>query len=139
MCVPRCRQFSRGLTIIKKTRTVAAANCKPKRQWILKTKKVLLSVMYVSSELKVNELLLKILDLMCERNGIDVDKTNHKMFASELHCVQTYLSHHGFSRGDSATLPMQETAALRRPVFNTCSVSNTMKVYHLTNNYESLT
>ena len=28
-------------------------------------------------------------------------------------CVQRYLSHHGFSRGDSATVPIQETAAIR--------------------------
>ena len=50
---------------------------------------------------------------MRERNWIDVDETDRKMFASALRCVQRYRSRHGFSRGDSVTAPIQETAAIR--------------------------
>ena len=64
----------------------------------------------------MNELLIArhILDLILrERSWIDIDESDRKMYASALRCVQRYLSRHGFSRGDSATVPIQETAAIR--------------------------
>ena len=51
--------------------------------------------------------------ILDERSWIDVDETDRMMFASALRCVQRYLSRHGFSRGDSATVPIQETGAIR--------------------------
>ena len=95
---------------------VAAANRKPKRQQIPKSKQVLLSVRALVRQQRANServVARHILDLMRERSWIDVDETNSKMFASALHCVQRYLSRHGFSRGDSATVPIEETAAIR--------------------------
>ena len=95
---------------------VAAANRKPKRQRIPKSKHVLLSVRALVRQRRANServVARHILDLMRERSWIDVDETDRKMFASTLRCVQRYLSRHGFSRGDSATVPIQETAAIR--------------------------
>ena len=95
---------------------VAAANRKPKRQRIPKSKQVLLSVRALVRQRRANServVARHILDLMRERNWIDVDETDRKMFASALRCVQRYLSRHGFSRGDSVTAPIQETAAIR--------------------------
>ena len=95
---------------------VAAANRKPKRQRIPKSKQVLLSVRALVRQRRANServVARHILDLMRERSWIDVDETDRKMFASALRCVQRYLSRHGFSRGDSATAPIQETAAIR--------------------------
>ena len=95
---------------------VTAANCNPKRQRIPKSKQVLLSVRALVCRQRANServVARHILDLMREQCWIDEDKTDRKMFASALRGVQCYLSRHGFSRGDSATVPIQETATIR--------------------------
>ena len=92
---------------------VAAANRKPKHQRIPKSKQVLTALVRQQRANSERVVARHILDLMREGSWIDVDETDRKMYASVLRCVQRYLSCHGFSRGDSATVPIHDTAAIR--------------------------
>eukprot|EP00731_Ephydatia_muelleri_P038589 Em0817g1a len=66
---------------------------------------------------------------MRERSWIDVDETDRKMFASALRCVQRYLSRHGFSRGDSATVPIHDTAAIPKDTVTVATLRKKLKAY----------
>ena len=105
---------------------VAAANHKPKRQQIPKSKQVLLSVRALVRQQRANServVARHILDLMRERSWIDVDETDRKMFASALHCVQRYLSRHGSAEVTRQLYQLKRQQLFVRPIFNTCSVS----------------
>ena len=53
-----------------------------------------------------------VLDLMRQRKWLVVDDQDPKSYASSLHCVQRYLSQHGYHRGDSTALQVREKEAI---------------------------